>query len=148
MNPLPVKRLLLLFWALYFTLVTSSNVCDALRALAVLEESWPFASGNFRMITDATARYGASRPINLALFAGVIAWEGVSAVLFARAAYRFRGRNELPGVRLALAVGLGLWAAFILADEMVFTFKFEETHVRLLIATLATWLVMELIPDM
>lgn len=147
MRPHLIKRVLLLFWALWLGLVTASNICDFLKTLGVLDESWPFASGNFKMVTDSTARYGVCDTINRILFAGVIAWEGLAALLLAHAALTFRARANLPAVRRALGVSLPLWGAFMLADEIVFTFKFEETHMRIFIAQLATWLAIELIPD-
>jgi hypothetical protein len=147
MKPLVLKRLLLGFWAVWFALVTASNLCDLLQALAVRDKHWPFASGNYAFVEAATARYQASAALNGVLFASVILWEGVSAVLFLRAATYYRDRAKLGPVRTAFAVSLLLWAAFMLADEIVMTFGVEATHMRIFIAQLATWLAIELIAD-
>jgi len=50
-------------------------------------------------------------------------------------------------VHTAFAASLLLWAAFMIADEIVFTFNFENTHRGIFTAQLATWLAIELIPD-
>lgn len=147
MKPLVLKRLLLFFWATWFTLVAASNLCDVLKALEVLDKSWPFASGNYGAIAAVTARYGASSAVNGGLFAGVIAWEGLSAVLFLHAAINFGGHDKMRAVHTAFAASLLLWAAFMIADEIVFAFAVETTHMRIFIAQLATWLAIELLPD-
>jgi hypothetical protein len=147
MKPVVLKRLLLLFWAAWLALVTASNLCDALKGLGVLDDPWPFASGNYGLIVAATARYQPPAALNCVLFAGVMIWEGTSALLFLRAAIRFRGRDQLRAVHTAFAFGLLLWAAFMIADEIVFTFGFENTHRGIFVAQLATWLAIELTPD-
>lgn len=147
MKPLLLKRLLLFFWAAWCALVAASNLCDALKGLGILDQSWPFASGNYRAIAAATARYGVVREVNCALFACVIVWEGLSALLFLHAAIRYCGRDSLQPVHTAFAVSLMLWASFMIADEIVFTFVFEATHMRIFIAQVATWLAIELIPE-
>ncbi len=87
------KRLLLLSWPVWLSVVFLSNLADAAKGLGWLPESWAFASGNLRFIRGATARYGTPGVVNGALFAGVVVWEGVAAALFWRAAWAFRGRG-------------------------------------------------------
>jgi hypothetical protein len=41
---------------------------------------------------------------------------------------------------------LGLWAAFLVADEVFIAYAVEATHLRLLTAQLATLLAVELLP--
>src|SRR5690348_11291678 len=43
--PALLKRLLLLLWALWLTVVLASNVADGCKALGLLGEGWAFASG-------------------------------------------------------------------------------------------------------
>jgi hypothetical protein len=88
------KRLLLLFWAVWFSVVFLSNLADAGKSLGLLGGSWAFASGNGKLIQETTASYGISSTVNATLFAGVILWEGIAAVLFWRAGWIFRGRNS------------------------------------------------------
>lgn len=141
-----LKRGLLVFWAAWLTVVFTSNALDGLKALGLLAPSWPFASGNYRFLAETTARYGSPGWLDGLLFLGVVAWEAVAAALFWRAGWRFRGRDD-PGVaRVAFAVGLGLWAGFLLADELCVAYAVEGTHLRLLTSQLATLLVVELVP--
>lgn len=144
-----LKRGTLLFWALWLSVVCLTNLFDALKALGWLGPGWAFASGNFDFIVKATAIYDPAPVVNGVLFAGVIAWEGVSAALFWAAWRSFgAGATRRPGVLwTAFTVSLALWAAFMLADELTFQFAIEATHMRIFIAQLATLLALHLLPD-
>jgi hypothetical protein len=133
---------LLGFWALYFAVVTLSNLADLLRGLHFLPSGWPWVSGNLAFITASTGKFGAPAWVNPLLLAGVIAWETLAAVLFWRAARDPGGRWLGP----AFAVGLSLWGTFILLDEILLIFETgaEATHLRLLIAQLLTLVVLRL----
>jgi hypothetical protein len=139
----PLKRGLLLFWAAWLSLVFLTNLLDGLKAAALLPDGWSFASGNYRFVCETTARYGTPGWLNGVLFAGVVCWEGLAAVLFWLAGLRFgAGRWRYP----AFAAGLSLWAAFVLADEVFVAYGVEATHWRLFTAQLATLLAVELLP--
>lgn len=47
----------------------------------------------------------------------------------------------------AFTVGLGLWAAFLLADEVCIAYAVEATHFRLLLAQMVTLLLIEFVRD-
>jgi hypothetical protein len=143
-----LKRLLLLFWALWLSVVFITNLADAGKALGLLGESWAFASGNFKAIKDTTARYGGAELVNGVLFAGVILWEGVAASLFWRAAWTFRGRDSgRRAVYAAFTTSLLLWGAFLVADEILVAYSLEGTHLRLFSAHLVTLLAIDLLPE-
>jgi hypothetical protein len=148
-NVVLLKRTLLFFWAAWLTLVLTTNVMDGCKVVGLLPESWAFASGNYRFLAETTARYGTPAWVNGVLFAGVICWEGIATLLFWLAWWRFRGRGK-GGVRTlyaAFTVSLGLWAAFLVADEIFIAYPVEATHLRLFIAQLATLLAVELLPE-
>jgi hypothetical protein len=143
-----LKRLLLLFWAVWLTVVFLSNLADAGQGLGLLGESWAFASGNWKLIQETTARYGTPAAVNAALFAGVILWEGAAAVLFWRAGLSFRGRDSArKAVYVAFTTSLLLWGAFLVADEVLVAYPLEGTHLRLFVAHLVTLLAVELLPE-
>jgi hypothetical protein len=140
-----LKRGLLLFWGVWLGVVFATNLCDGLQALGLLGEGWAFASGNYRLVEQTTARYGTPGWLNALLFVGVVCWEGAAALLFCLAG--LRGRGECRRLRhAAFAAGLGLWAAFLLADEVFVAYALEGTHLRLFTALLATLLAVELLP--
>jgi hypothetical protein len=139
-----LRRLLLLFWAAWLTVVFTTNLLDGAKAAGLLSEGWAFASGNYRFLAETTARYGTPAWLNGLLFAGVVGWEGVAAVLFWLAWLGSAGRGR--GTRLvyaAFTASLGLWAAFLLADEVFIAYPVAGTHWRLFTAQLVTLLTVE-----
>jgi hypothetical protein len=131
---------LLGFWACYFTLVALTNATDLLRALGVLPPSFPWVAGNLAFIAQSIGRVGVPAGLSPWLLAGVMAWEGLAAALFGAAARRDPGDDALGP---PFVVSLGLWAVFILLDELLIIFEtgVEATHLRLFLTELATLLV-------
>ena len=143
-----LKRILLGFWAAWLSIVLLSNLADAGNEWGLLHGSWSFKSGNFLAITETTARYGTSDMTCRILFAGVILWEGIAAVLFWRAVALYRDRiTGRPALYTAFTISLGLWGAFVLADEICIAYAFEGAHLRLFTAQLVTLLAIELLPE-
>lgn len=148
MHVIFLKRVLLFFWAVWFSVVFLSNLADAGKGLGLLNESWTFASGNLKVIQETTARYGIPDLVNGVLFAGVIIWEGVAVLLFWRAGWSFRGRGSgRKTLYFAFTTSLLLWGAFLVADEVFIAYPLESPHLRLFIAHLATLLAIELLPE-
>jgi hypothetical protein len=144
-----LKRCLLAFWAAWLSVVFATNAADAAKAFGWLGPEWAFASGNFGFLSETTARYDPPTWLNDLLFVGVISWEGLAAVLFWRAWWRSRGPREAGrrSVYAAFTASLSLWAAFLLADEVLIAYPVEATHLRLFTAQLATLLAIELLPE-
>lgn len=140
-----VRGVILFFWAAYLSLVVATNTCDALKALGILPDSWTFASGNFAFLRSVTAKHGTPDALNILLFAGVIAWEALAAVLHWRAALRFRA-GDASRIVPAFTVSMALWGAFILADEVFISYDVEATHFRLLIAGIVSLMAIQLLP--
>lgn len=144
-----IRRGLVVFWAVWLTIVCATNLCDNLKGAGILPNDWMFASGNLQFMRKVVARYFPPEPLSMILLAGVIAWEGLAAALFFRAAFHLRTTSDHVSreVTTAFAAGLGLWAAFIIADEIFIVYDVEATHFRLLIAQLVSLLFLELLPD-
>jgi hypothetical protein len=146
-GPAFLKRCLLLFWAVWFTLVFLTNAADAAKAGGLLNGSWAFASGNYSFVTESTARYATPSWANAVMFAGVIIWEGVAAFMFWRASWTFQGMSGRSARYAAFTTSLLLWAAFMIADEILIAYTVEGTHLRLFIAQLGTLLAVEWLPE-
>lgn len=146
---LVLKRGLLLFWAGYFAIVCVTNVLDALKALRVLPADWAFASYNWDFMLTTTAIYGTPHWLAAILYAGVIAWELLAALAFARAlaARPAAGGIDPRAVTTAFVIGLALMAAFVLVDEIFIAYEVESTHLRLFIAQAVSLLTIFLLPD-
>jgi len=133
-----IQRLLLLFWGAWFAIVALTNLGDALLALGVVSPDWKFASGNFGLIEQVVSRYPTPGWLTMPLFVGVILWEGLAAVLFLRAAATWSAGDADAGARAAArtayAVGIGLFAGFLLVDEFFIAYQMEGSHLRILVA--------------
>ncbi|MCL7454469.1 MAG: hypothetical protein M8467_15635 [Anaerolineae bacterium] len=140
-----LKAGLLLFWALWLTVVLMTNVFDGLRHLGVLPDEWRWVSGNYRAIADSVPL---PRWVSGLLFLGVVIWELLGVILFWSAFYGYgvAGTYGLAQVYTAFAVSLGLWSAFMVADEVFRIYAYQGTHLLLFIAQLLTVLVIGLLP--
>jgi len=129
-----LKLGLLGFWALWFAIVTATNVLGV--------------SSNYQAIVRATQRFAPPGWLPRALFAAVIAWQGAATVLLARAVVLSLAHEaiDLDAATLALGSGIALWGAFMLADEITVKYEFERTHELLFIAQLATLIALHVLP--
>jgi hypothetical protein len=140
-----IQAVLLLFWALYFSLVLCSNSTDALKALGMLPADWVFASGNYAMVQKVVGIYHSPGWLAGLFYTGVLVWQAVGSVLLWRAfaaTVRQTQHGQMAAYQ-ALTVTIGLWAAFILADEFFLAYEMSglsSTHFSLLIAEIGTLL--------
>jgi len=149
MQGLLLKQGLLLFWAVWLSITCVANFCDGLKALKLISTRWRFASGNYAFLVATTQKYHPTPWLPARLFLGVILWQGLAALLFWRAVGMFTGM-QLPGLHAmhtAFVGSLALWAAFMIADEIVLAYEAETTHMRIFIAQLLSLLVLHLLPD-
>jgi hypothetical protein len=144
-----LKRGILLFWALWISVVVAMNVGDVLKAMGILPADWKLASGNYHAIVDVTKVYGTPHWLDMVLLLGVILWEGVAAALFwwARARYRDGHRSRWRAVYLAFSSLLALFGTFILTDELFHAYKVEGDHRGIAVLLLASLLALQLLPD-
>ena len=138
-----MKAVLLLFWAVWFSVVTLTNVGDALKHLGVLPAGFSFASGNFAFLQTVTAIHHTPVFLVALMFAGVILWEGLAAVLFYRAFAKDRAASADASstTTLAFTVSAAFWGAMMIASEAFISYDVEATHMRLLIASLVSFIV-------
>jgi hypothetical protein len=134
---------LVLFWAIWLTLVTLTNFADAMRQLDVLPGDFKLASYNFDLVKKTVGTHGIPTSVAGVLFAGVILWELLGSILFWRAwrLMRRHGNGAAAEVAQAFAVSLALWAAFLIATEATVNYETAATHKTTLIAQLASLLV-------
>jgi hypothetical protein len=134
---------LVLFWAIWLTLVTATNTCDGLKQLGVLPADFTLASYNFDLVRKTVGAHGVPAVIAAVLFAGVIVWEMLASGLFWRAWLALlRGRpGTADEITQAFAVSLALWAVFLIATEATVNYSTAGTHKSTLIAQLASLIV-------
>ncbi len=140
---------LVFFWAVWLTIVTLTNLTDALKALGLLPDTFGWASYNYALVRDTVGAHGVPAAFAAVLFAGVLAWEVLAAGLLWRAWNMMRrgAPGTAPAVTQAFAVNLALWGAFLVATELFINYATAATHKSTLIAQLATLLVIRIRRD-
>ena len=131
---------LALFWTLWFAIVFCTNLFGALRAAGKVSPEWKFASRNYESVAKAVSLYRAPPWVARGLFGGVLAWQFAAAFQYAAtfAALAAGGPAPMGLVDAAFGTGIGLFAAFMLADEITIKYAYEQAHELLLIAQLAS----------
>jgi hypothetical protein len=134
------KRILIGFWALFFSLVALTNLVDLLDTLGALD--WRFLnSENYAYLHSVVKVYEVGSLVTKLLLAGALAIETIAAVLFWRALLR-RTR-----ALIAVCWGALVWIAFIVMTEFFTAYQSESVFRELLTMTIATALAIALIPD-
>jgi hypothetical protein len=143
--PPALKIGLLSFWTLWLTAVFITNVFEALKTWGLLPKDWPWASGNYAMIKSAVPLPTWTTKL---LFLGVVLWQATGVVLFWVALYRFTtaGSEALAEVSAAFGTTLGLWAAFMISDEIFRIYQYQTTHLLLFVSQLLSLLAIVLLP--
>ena len=134
----PIGRLVLWIWAVWLSVVTLTNIADALKALGVLPPQFTFSSGNYAFMRSVTVVHHTPVFLVAVLFAGVIAWEIVATVLHWRAVAAFTTTT----IQQAFLASIALWGAFMVADEIFLSYEVEATHTRLFVAALVSVIVL------
>jgi hypothetical protein len=139
----PFNQLLLLIWGVWFSIVALTNTLDGLKALHVLPADFTFASGNWAFLKQVVSVHHTPGAIAALMFIGVIVWEWSAAVSFVRAwnHYREDHAEAEAAAAIAFAISAALWGAMMIASEIFISYGVEATHTHLLIATLASYLV-------
>jgi hypothetical protein len=144
-----IKRGLLLYWSLWFSIVFATSVFDGLQALGVIDKGWKFGSGILALISSTTAIYGVPAGAHGVWMLGVIVWEGIAVGAFWRAFRKFRGLKNADGRALVVTfvLAISLFASFVLADEFHGNRLYEATHLRIFVAQVASLLAIYFLPE-
>jgi len=144
-----LKLALLAFWGLWFSVVFLTNLSDGCRLLGILPTTWKFASQNFQPVAKATGRYLAVAWLPAFLFSCVILWQLLAIILYGWAFVTSLRKGDIDelSVNAAFACGLGLWAAFMIADEIFKQYDTQRSHVLFFGAQLLTLLALHALPS-
>ncbi len=145
-----IGAVLLLAWTAYEGLSCGGNASE-------LASSWgwfhlAFRSGNVSYLTKATSNYFEVSGVSQALLTVIVVGQLLVTVLLVRASARWiGGRADAPqAARAALVLTALQWLVFAVAVEVFVSYRIgvtDQTFMILTAATLATLLVVELLPD-
>jgi hypothetical protein len=141
------KRLILVFWTMFFTMVAVTNFVDLMGEFGVFE--WTFLnSGNFEYLSETVEVYDIGSDLTKVLLVGAFLIELVAAVLFWRALLG-SGRGAEARTRAIAAVSFGVlvWTAFVFMTEFFVAYGSESPFRELLMIMIAAGLALVLVPD-
>lgn len=76
-----LKWIIVWVWAIWLSLVTLMNLCEALIALKLLPANFRFASSNWSLLLSVCGIYNTPRAIVALMFGAAIIWEAAATVL-------------------------------------------------------------------
>jgi len=141
------KRLVLLFWTMFFTMVAVTNLVNIASALGIFD--WTFLnSGNFAYLESVVAVYDIGSTLTKLALIGAFLIEALAAVLFWRAllSYGRQPWGKLAAFR-ALCWGTVVWTAFVFMTEFFVAYGSESVFRELLAIMIASAIAIALIPD-
>lgn len=142
-----IKLGCLLFLSCWFTLVCLTNILDFMYAYHGLSDDWLFRSGNYFLLAKVLQIYHTNPVILFTLFSLDILVQGTSAVLFIISTILFLTRRQISSImNIAFGVSMGLWAIFILMEEIFIAYNYESVHIRLFAFEMLTLLMLHLLP--
>lgn len=142
-----LKRLVLVFWTMFFTLVAVTNLVDLLGELGALD--WRFLdSDNYAYLRSVVEVYDVGPTVTKLLLAGALALEATAAALFWRALLGLgRGGRGLRPAMEAICFATVVWIAFVFMTELFVAYASESVFRELLAIALGSALVLALVPD-
>jgi len=149
----PLRSMLLHFWAIWWSIALATNLAELLQLAGVLPARWRWTSGNWRLVQSVMGRVGVPRWIAAAAFVAIVVSQAIAAGLFWRASRSGRGGNASDRnqreVQTAFGASLMILMAFLFADEVFVAYETgtEAAHVRLFIAQLVTLIALAEIPN-
>lgn len=143
-RPRAVVVVVLGFWAVWWSLVFTTNLFDGLIRMGVLGDGWTFASGNYGYLVEITSVHNTPDFVVAVLFAGGVAWELAVAVLMWLAFSGYiRGSPSRSGIYRAFVPAVGFFSAFLVLTEVFIAYSLADTVVRLFVAVLVSVFVIE-----
>lgn len=128
-NPSLFNKIIIVFWAIWWSIALWTDVVGGLAHLNLLHATWA-PDANFPFLASSLKMYHVPVWFVVILFLGIILWSFLSAVTFLWAAFSLHKDREiwLQRAQLAFIISLSFWLAFFLADQMVMKFDLEENH--------------------
>jgi hypothetical protein len=142
------KRIIVVFWALWWMLAFLTDFLGGLYSLNVFTEPW-VPHSNYPALVTSLAQYDAPSWLPSLFFVGIIAWSLLSALAFVVAALTPRQPSQRwrERVNAAFIISLGLWFAFFISDQVVMMFDLEQNHMVQGGFQLLTFMAIHFLPD-
>ncbi len=139
------KWIIVWVWAIWLSLVTIMNICEALVALKVLPANFKFASSNWSLMLNVCGVYNTPRAIVALMFAAVIVWEAAATMLLWLAAFT----RDMPLTDAGFGLLVALWGGFLIMSQFFRSFvvnpAIPEAHRSIYGVCLLSWVAMHVL---
>lgn len=140
-----LKWIIVWVWAIWLSLVTLMNLCEALIALKLLPANFRFASSNWSLLLSVCGIYNTPRAIVALMFGAAIIWEAAATVLLWLAAF---GR-DLPMTDAGFGLLIALWGGFLIMSQFFRSFvvnpAIPEAHRSIYGVCLLSWVALHVL---
>jgi len=138
-----IKRGLLLYWALWCSVVFATHAVFELKALGLVHFT------GMPLLSSSTAIYGTAAGEHGVWSIGALAWEGAAAVAFWMALHKFRGQRSCTATLLAapFVLAFSMFAVFVVADHLLLNPAHQAMHLRIMAALSVSFLVVFFLPE-
>lgn len=126
-----IQHSIVLFWALWTSIVTITDAINLLQKLNLMPEHLKFTSGNYDLVLRNLSIYHLNVfSVAIFLFTVIVLWALIIAVLFWKALFYFKknAQTYFNTTCFAFAILLAMHFVFILADEILIQYPLEHGH--------------------
>ncbi|GAB4223243.1 MAG: hypothetical protein Tsb005_17660 [Gammaproteobacteria bacterium] len=129
LNNLFFKKVIILFWTVWWLLALWTDVVGGLAHLGWLHRAWA-PDTNFPFLLASLGIYDISATTAGLLFVGIILWSAICTLTFVRASLNLSKPYAiwLRYAEMAFIVSLLYWFAFFIADQLVMKYDLEQNH--------------------
>ncbi len=139
------KWIIVWIWAIWLSLVTIMNICEALIAIKVLPAGFKFASSNWSLLLSVCGIYNTPRVIVALMFAAAIVVEAVATALLWLAAVA----RDMALADAGFAVLIALWGGFLIMSQFFRSFvvnpSIPEAHRSIYGVCLLSWVALHVL---
>jgi len=130
-------KVILFFWAFYFSIIFITNSFDVLKHFGIMPNSWKLTSGNYNFLVRVSSAYKLTNRSLMPMFIAVILIELVTAIYFWKAILSSPDQiSDL--VYIPFSISLFMFGGFIIIDEIFLSFLAEENHFRIFMALIVS----------
>lgn len=114
-----IKRLIILLWASYFTVILTTNIGDILVKAGILSANWSYVSGNFDYIRKFMGIYPLPDIFVWVAYVAIMLLQVGIVFLFWKAFIHWRTIRSSSERLITSPFGMAilLWVIFIVSDE-------------------------------
>ena len=141
------KRLIVIFWCLWWLVAFWTDIIGAVSHLGMLKASWA-PDSNYPFLVKSLKMYLENDLLPAVLFTCIVICSGISFLLFLKAVcMKYTKDKWYTNVNMAFIFSMVYWMLFFLADQIVMNYDLEQNHMVQGGFELLSYLAIHLLPD-